>query len=186
MEVGLGKTHLFQAVGNHIRELNPKARILYQSADRFVHEFITAIRFDKVAAFEQRYREVDVLLIDDLQFIARKEQTQEAFFHIFNALYESRKQIVFSSDTLPGNIEGLAQRIRSRLDGALITDIQPPCMETKIAILQKKADMQKEVLTDDVAHFIAHGSKTMCASWKGCLFVYLRLQRLPIKQYHWI
>ena len=120
---GLGKTHLLQAVGNRIRELNPQARIVYQSADRFVHEFITAIRFDKAAAFEQRYREVDVLLIDDLQFIARKEQTQEAFFHIFNALQESGKQIVLSSDTIPNNIEGLAQRIRSRLEGALITPI---------------------------------------------------------------
>ena len=152
---GLGKTHLLQAVGHHVRKLNPKARILYQSADRFVHEFITAIRFDKVAHFEQRYREVDVLLIDDLQFIARKEQTQEAFFHIFNALYESQKQIVFSSDSLPGNIDGLAHRLKSRLDGALITDIQAPCMDTKIAILHKKADMQKEVLSDDVAQFIA-------------------------------
>src|SRR5262249_49424805 len=128
---GLGKTHLLQAVGHHVRAKNPKSRILYQSADRFVHEFITAIRFDKTAAFEQRYREVDVLLIDDIQFIARKEQTQEAFYHIFNSLYESRKQIVFSSDSLPAQIEGLAKRIRSRLDGALITDIQPPTLETK-------------------------------------------------------
>ncbi len=166
---GLGKTHLLQAVGNCIRELNPKARILYQSADRFVHEFITAIRFDKAAAFEQRYRDVDVLLIDDIQFIARKEQTQEAFYHIFNALYEARKQIVFSSDTLPGNIEGLAQRIRSRLDGALIADIQPPCMETKIAILQKKADAQKEVLADDVAHFIASRVQNNVRELEGLL-----------------
>ena len=119
---GLGKTHLLAAVGNQIRAKNPKARIIYQSADRFVHEFITAVRFDKGAAFEQRYRDVDVLLIDDIQCIARKEQTQEAFFHIFNALYESRKQIVFSCDSLPDAIEGLAERLRSRFAGALITD----------------------------------------------------------------
>lgn len=152
---GLGKTHLLQAIGNHIRSLNPKARILYQTADRFVHEFITAIRLDKSAAFEMRYREVDVLLIDDIQCIARKTQTQEAFFHIFNSLYESNKQIVISSDVLPSNIEGLAERLRSRLEGSLITDIQPPSVETKVAILQKKADTQKEKLSDDVAHFIA-------------------------------
>lgn len=136
---GLGKTHLLAAVGNHIRSKNPKARIIYQSADRFVHEFITAIRFDKGAVFESRYREVDVLLIDDIQGIARKEQTQEAFFHIFNALYEARKQIVFSSDISPDAIGGLAERLRSRLSGALITDLQPPCLETKIAILQKES-----------------------------------------------
>lgn len=166
---GLGKTHLLQAVGNYIREFNPKSRILYQSADRFVHEFITSIRFDKTAAFEQRYRDVDILLIDDLQFIARKEQTQEAFFHIFNALYEARKQIVFSSDSLPEKIEGLAPRIRSRLDGALIADIQPPCMETKIAILQKKADLQKEVLDEDVAQFIASRALNNVRELEGLL-----------------
>ncbi len=166
---GLGKTHLLQAVGNYIREYNPKLRVLYQSADRFVHEFITAIRFDKTLAFEQRYREIDILLIDDLQCIARKEQTQEAFCQIFNALYESRKQIVFSSDTLPEKIEGLAPRIRSRLDAALITDVQPPCMETKIAILQKKADLQKEVLHDDVAHFIASRVQNNVRELEGLL-----------------
>lgn len=166
---GLGKTHLLQAVGNHIRQKNPKARILYQSADRFVHEFITAIRFDKAAAFEQRYREVDVLLIDDLQFIARKEQTQEAFYHIFNSLHESRKQIVFSSDALPASIDGLSQRIKSRLDGALIADIQPPTLETKIAILHKKADLQKEVLKEDVAHLIASRVQNNVRELEGLL-----------------
>ena len=145
---GLGKTHLLQAVGNHIKQSNPKSKILYQSADRFVHDFITAIRFDKVPAFEQRYREVDVLLIDDIQFIARKQHTQEAFYHIFNALYEARKQIVVSSDALPSHIDGLADRLRSRLEGALIADLQPPCQETKVAILQKKAEGQKEKLSD--------------------------------------
>ena len=166
---GLGKTHLLAAVGNQIRAQNPKARIIYQSADRFVHEFITAVRFDKGAAFEQRYRDIDVLLIDDIQCIARKEQTQEAFFHIFNALYESRKQIVFSCDSVPSAIEGLAERLRSRLAGALITDIQPPCIETKIAILQKKADLQKEKLLDDVAQYIASRVSTNVRELEGLL-----------------
>ena len=152
---GLGKTHLLHAVGNAILAENPKCRILYQSADRFVHEFINAIRFDKVHQFETRYKDVDVLLIDDIQFISNKEQTQEAFFHIFNTLYEARKQLVFSSDSLPGDIEGLAGRLRTRLDGGLITDVHVPTLETKIAILKKKAEGHGTLLTDDVAHFIA-------------------------------
>ncbi len=152
---GLGKTHLLHAVGNHIRSADPKARIVYQSADRFVHEFITSVRFDKVAAFESRYREVDVLLMDDIQCMSHKAQTQEAFFSIFNRLYELGKQIVFSSNALPSDIDGLNERLRTRLSGALIADIQPPTLETKIAILHKKADLQKTSLSEDVAHFIA-------------------------------
>ncbi len=152
---GLGKTHLLQAVGNYIRQAQPKARILYQSADRFVHEFIHAIRFDKVPAFEKRYKEVDVLIVDDIQLLANKEQTQEAFFQIYNALFESGKQIVFSCDVLPDKIQGITERLRTRLYGGLVADIQPPTLETKIEIIQKKAIMQKERINDDVAHFIA-------------------------------
>jgi chromosomal replication initiator protein len=152
---GLGKTHLLQAVGNRIRTAHGKARILYQSGDRFVHEFITSIRFDNIAAFEARYKNVDVLLIDDIQCLAHKEQTQEAFFTIFNRLYESGKQIVFSADTHPSEIKGLQERLRTRFNGGLIADIQPPTLETKIEILQKKAIAQKESLSDDVASFIA-------------------------------
>lgn len=152
---GLGKTHLLHAIGNQIKSVTNKSRILYQSADRFVNEFINAIRFDKVNAFEVKYKEVDVLLIDDIQFISNKEQTQEAFFHIFNALYEERKQIVFTSDSLPCDIAGLADRLRSRLSGGLIADIQPPTLETKIAIIKKKAEQHKESISDDVAYFIA-------------------------------
>lgn len=166
---GLGKTHLLQAVGNRVRATNPKARILYQSADRFVHEFITAIRFDKIAPFEKRYREVDVLLIDDVQCIAHKAQTQEAFFQIFNSLYESGKQIVFSSNALPGTIDGVSDRLRSRLDGGLIADLQIPTLETKIAILQKKADAQKESLSDDVAHYIATRVQSNVRELEGLL-----------------
>jgi len=152
---GLGKTHLLHAIGNAIREKNKKANILYQSADRFVNEFINAIRFDKIYQFESRYKDIDVLLVDDIQFISNKEQTQEAFFHIFNALHQAHKQIVFSSDSMPRDIAGLADRMRSRLEGGLSIDMQMPPLETKIAILQKKADIHHETLANDVAHFIA-------------------------------
>lgn len=166
---GLGKTHLLHAVGNSIKIVNPKVRILYQSADRFVNEFINAIRFDKINVFESKYRDVDVLLVDDIQFLSNKEQTQEAFFHIFNTLYEAKKQIVFSSDSLPKDIAGLADRLRSRLDGGLITDIQIPTLETKIAILKKKADLHNEPLSDDVAHFIASRVSTNVRELEGLL-----------------
>jgi chromosomal replication initiator protein len=166
---GLGKTHLLHAIGNYIKASNSKARILYQSADRFVNEFINAIRFDKMGAFEAKYKDVDVLLIDDIQFISNKEQTQEAFFHVFNALYEARKQIVFSSDSLPRDIAGLADRLRSRLDGGLVTDVQPPTLETKIAILKKKADLHKEQVADDVAHFIASLGSSNVRELEGLL-----------------
>jgi len=120
---GLGKTHLMQSIGNEISSKYQRARVLYQPADRFVTEFINAIRFDKVHAFKAKYQHVDVLLIDDVHCISNKEQTQEAFFHIFNALYESHKQIVFSSDTFPHNIHGLTERLRSRLACGLVVDI---------------------------------------------------------------
>jgi chromosomal replication initiator protein len=129
--------------------------ILYQTADRFVNEFITAIRFDKIALFEARYKDVDLLLIDDIQFISKKEQTQEAFFHIFNTLYDAHKQIVFTSDSFPRDIQGLADRLRSRLEGGMVTDIQTPTLETKIAILKKKAEMNNHQLSDEVACYIA-------------------------------
>lgn len=152
---GLGKTHLLHAIGNEIKVSYPKAVILYQTADRFVNEFINAIRFDKVHKFQEKYKSVDVLLIDDIQFISNKEQTQEAFFHIFNSLYDLKKQIIFSSDTVPQNIRGLAERLRSRLAWGLVADIRSPALETKIAILKKKAELSNELLPDDVAHFIA-------------------------------
>jgi chromosomal replication initiator protein len=120
-----------------------------------VNEFISAIRFDKVHKFQMKYREVDVLLIDDVQFISNKEQTQEAFFHIFNSLYEGNKQIVFSSDTFPQNIDGIAERLRSRLACGLVTDVHLPSLETKVAILKKKAAFNGDPLPDEVAHFIA-------------------------------
>ena len=168
-DTGLGKTHLLHAVGNALAKLNNKLRIVYQSADRFVNEFIHAIRFDKVSHFEVRYKDIDILLIDDIQFISNKEQTQEAFFHIFNALYESRKQIVFSSDSLPRDIAGLADRLRSRLDGGLIADIQPPTLEIKIAILKNKAAVHQVNLSDDVACYIATCAKNNVRELEGFL-----------------
>lgn len=152
---GLGKTHLIHAIGAEITKKNTGIRVLYQPADQFVTEFISAVRFDKVHAFKVKYRMVDVLLVDDIHCISNKEQTQEAFFHIFNALYESRKQIVFSSDTFPQNIQGLAERLRSRLTGGLIVDIQIPPLETKIAILSKKAQAHSYELPSEIACFIA-------------------------------
>lgn len=152
---GLGKTHLLHAIGNTIKERFNRMTVLYQTTDRFVQEFINAIRFDQVNQFQTKYKTVDVLLIDDVQTISNKEQTQEAFFHIFNALYDAHKQLVFSSDTYPQHINGIAQRLRSRLEWGLIVDIQPPAIETKIAILKKKAAAHEVTLTDDVAQFLA-------------------------------
>lgn len=152
---GLGKTHLLHAVGNSIKKKNKNLSVLYQTADRFVNEFVSAIRFDKIDRFQVKYQNTDVLLIDDIQFISNKEQTQEAFFHIFNALYDSHKQIVFSSDTFPSNMTGLAERLKSRLACGLVTDIHTPSLETKVAILQKKAKLNNQDLSDEIAYFIA-------------------------------
>jgi chromosomal replication initiator protein len=152
---GLGKTHLLHAIGNEVRERNKRLEVLYQPADRFVSDFIGAIRFDKVHQFKSRYNAIDILLIDDVQFISNKEQTQEIFFHIFNMLYESRKQIVFSSDTDPAGINGLAERLRSRFEWGLVADIGLPTVETKIVILQKKASSSNQHITEDIIHYIA-------------------------------
>lgn len=152
---GLGKTHLLHAIGNSIKHSNKRLEIMYQTADHFVNEFINAIRFDKVHQFKEKYKEIDVLLIDDIQFISNKEQTQEAFFHIFNMLYESHKQIVFSSDSDPAGINGLAERLRSRFEWGLVTDIQIPTTETKIAILKRKADLCNQKIRDEVIEFVA-------------------------------
>ena len=166
---GMGKTHLLQAIGNQIKQTNPQARVVYQSADRFVHEFVNAIRFDKIKNFEERYKDADVLLVDDIQLLSHKEQTQEAFFHIFTTLYEKGKQIIFSADALPDQIEGLSDRLKSRLNGALIADIQPPSIATKVAIIQKKALLQKTPIRDDVATFIASRGSSNVRELEGLL-----------------
>lgn len=166
---GLGKTHLLHAIGNTIQAHNKKAVILYQTADRFVSEFINAIRFDKIERFQKKYQQVDVLLIDDIQFISNKETTQEAFFHIFNSLYDARKQIVFSSDTFPQNINGIAERLRSRLASGMIADIHQPCIEVKTAILKRKAEVSGELLSDEVAHFLASHVTSNIRELEGAL-----------------
>ncbi len=166
---GLGKTHLMHAIGNTIRSRYKQAVVLYQTADRFVSEFITAIRFNRVHKFKSKYHSVDVLLVDDMQFISNKEHTQEAFFHIFNALYDSRKQIVFSSDTFPQDLKGIADRLRSRLASGLVTDIHEPSLETKIAILKKKAASSQEALSDEIAHFIATQVESNIRELEGAL-----------------
>ena len=166
---GLGKTHLLHAIGNEIKGRFKKTVTLYQTADRFVTEFINAIRFDKVHAFQQKYKSVDVLLIDDIQFISNKEQTQEAFFHIFNALYDAQKQIVFSSDTYPQNLPGLAERLRYRLACGLVVDMHAPTLETKIAILNKKADLHGVNMPEEVAYFVASRGVANIRELEGAL-----------------
>lgn len=166
---GLGKTHLMHAIGNDIKQKNPKSIVLYQTADRFVNEFINAIRFDKIHKFKQKYQNIDVLLIDDVQFISNKDQTQEAFFHIFNALYESHKQIIFSSDVVPQSMQGVAERLRSRMGWGLIVDIHAPKLETKIAILKRKAYANNEHLPDDVAEYIAETVEHNIRDLEGAL-----------------
>lgn len=166
---GLGKTHLMHSIGNSLRSKNKSCVVLYQDTNRFVNEFINAIRFNKMHQFHAKYKNVDALLIDDVQFISNKEQTQEALFHIFNLLYESHKQIVFSSDTEPHNIQGLAERLRSRLAWGLVADIQQPSLETKVAIIKKKADLSNTIIDDEVAHFIASGTVANIRELEGSL-----------------
>jgi len=166
---GLGKTHLLHAIGNDIKVRFKKTVTLYQTADRFVTEFINAIRFDKVHAFQQKYKSVDVLLIDDIQFISNKEQTQEAFFHIFNTLYDAQKQIIFSSDTYPQNLPGLAERLRYRLACGLVVDMYAPTLETKMAILNRKAELHGVTLPEPVAYFVASRGLVNIRELEGAL-----------------
>lgn len=180
---GLGKTHLLHAIGNAIQANNKKALVLYQTADRFVQEFINAIRFDKIDRFQKKYQLVDVLLIDDIQFISNKDTTQEAFFHIFNSLYDARKQLVFSSDTFPQNINGIAERLRSRLASGMIADIHQPCVEVKMAILKGKAEESGQALNDEVAHFLASYVTSNIRELEGALIrviAFAQLTQEPI------
>ena len=166
---GLGKTHLLNAIGNEIRKKIPNMNVLYQPADRFVNEFINAIRFDKIHLFQEKYKVIDVLLVDDIQFMANKDQTQETFFHIFNFLYEAGKQIVFSSDIYPSDLQGMAKRLKSRFESGLVVDIKKPSTETKIAILKRKAEFHNEHLPDDVNYFIASKISASVRELEGAL-----------------
>ncbi|MCP4572723.1 MAG: chromosomal replication initiator protein DnaA [bacterium] len=153
--VGLGKTHLMQAIGNRIAIQRPQARILYTTAENFMNDLVKSIQESHTPDFKLRYRSVDVLLVDDVAFMAGKESTQEEFFHTFNALYNFKKQIVFTSDRSPKEITRLEERLRSRFEWGLITDIQPPNLETRIAILRRKVDINNIYIADDVIEFIA-------------------------------
>jgi chromosomal replication initiator protein len=181
--VGLGKTHLMYAIGNEIKRRNQNLRLTYLSSEKFMNELINAIRYDQTLKFRDKYRNIDVLLMDDIEFLAGKERTQEEFFHTFNALYDAQKQIVISSDCPPKEIPTLEERLHSRFEWGLIADIQPPDLETKVAILKRKAELEHIDLPDSVALFIASKIKSNIRELEGSLVrltAYASLNGLPL------
>ena len=166
---GLGKTHLMHAIGQYLLQHLQNVKLTYISSERFMNEMINSLRYDRILDFRARYRSIDVLLVDDVQFLAGKEGTQTEFFHTFNSLYDAQKQIVISSDCPPHQIPALEERLRSRFEWGLIADIHPPDLETKVAILQKKAGAEAIPLPDDVALYIAGGIKSNVRELEGSL-----------------
>jgi chromosomal replication initiator protein len=167
--VGLGKTHLVNAIGHHATAQRPELKVAYLSSESFMNELIASLRRDKMDEFKRKFRNVDILILDDVQFIAGKERTQEEFFHTFNSLYESHKQIVITSDKFPKEIPGIEDRLRNRFEWGLIADIQPPDMETRVAILQKKAEVEGVQLPHDVAIFLASNIDSNVRELEGSL-----------------
>jgi len=167
--VGLGKTHLLHAIGNALAQKDPNARVRYISAESFTIDLIESIKKDRMPLFRERYRPLDILLVDDIQFIAGKERTQEEFFYTFNSLYEYHKQIVISSDRYPKDMQNIEERLRSRFESGLIADIMPPDLETKMAILYKKAEIHKKQIPQDVAMFMANNIKSNIRELEGLL-----------------
>lgn len=182
-ESGLGKTHLLHAIGAYAKELYGGVRVRYVSSEEFTNDFINSIRDDKASVFQRRYRDLDVLLVDDIQFLENKERTQEEFFHTFNTLYNANKQIVISSDRPPKQLTTLEDRLRSRFEWGLITDIQPPELETRIAILRKKAAQDKLNAPDDVLEYIASKISSNIRELEGALIrvtAFASLNRQPV------
>ena len=183
--VGLGKTHLMHAIGNQIKQRNSEANILYVNCERFVSDMVKALQHSKMNEFKNYYRNLDALLIDDIQFLADKNRSQEEFFHTFNSLYESKAQMVITCDRYPKEIEGLEDRIRSRLGWGLAVDIKPPDLETRVAILNSKAEHAKVIVPDDVAFFIAERFKSNIRELEGALkrvIAHAHFTRQPITQ----
>jgi chromosomal replication initiator protein len=167
--VGMGKTHLMQAIGHEVKKLYPQLMLRYVTSEAFTNEMINSLRYDKMTSFRDKFRSLDVLLIDDVQFLAQKERTQEEFFHTFNALHEAQKQIVVASDRPPRELAEIEDRLRSRFEWGLIADIQPPDLETKVAILMKKGENERMVLPTDVALFIASNIRSNVRELEGAL-----------------